>query len=379
MTLRTAAWMLRRSADRAEPLWPEVETALLAVLRSSSDLHTTLSQTPSSEPTGLRSRSSRATRSTSSTRPSPEPTSPSSSSERAADTWRSDETEAPSPSPLPTADGTASSSSSTSDQSRSSRSSRPDEDRSSPEPTEAPTPSSLLRPSTSSTTAASPSRSMSASVPPESTRDTPTLSAPLPAEPSDSGSPRLTEDPDRSSWPESSRSEPSSAPRAEPTGAPTHSHQESSPTSLRTATDGTWTDSSEDESTFWTIDEETDDETEEGPELTSGLSLPPYLIQRLLTEEFPSVRVRRLTPTECERLQGFPDGWTVPTVEALERWGRSISTQLDGTSLDALARSRSSSGWDRRSGPSSISGRVESDGNRVSTVGPEEERDEDAD
>lgn len=22
--------------------------------------------------------------------------------------------------------------------------------------------------------------------------------------------------------------------------------------------------------------------------------------------------VRRLTPTECERLQGFPDGWTVP-------------------------------------------------------------------
>lgn len=22
--------------------------------------------------------------------------------------------------------------------------------------------------------------------------------------------------------------------------------------------------------------------------------------------------VRRLTPTECERLQGFPDGWTIP-------------------------------------------------------------------
>ena len=21
-------------------------------------------------------------------------------------------------------------------------------------------------------------------------------------------------------------------------------------------------------------------------------------------------RIRRLTPTECERLQGFPDGWT---------------------------------------------------------------------
>lgn len=25
---------------------------------------------------------------------------------------------------------------------------------------------------------------------------------------------------------------------------------------------------------------------------------------------FESSSVRRLTPTECERLQGFPDGWT---------------------------------------------------------------------
>ena len=24
----------------------------------------------------------------------------------------------------------------------------------------------------------------------------------------------------------------------------------------------------------------------------------------------PDMRIRRLTPTECERLQGFPDGWT---------------------------------------------------------------------
>lgn len=28
-------------------------------------------------------------------------------------------------------------------------------------------------------------------------------------------------------------------------------------------------------------------------------------------------RVRRLTPTECERLQGFPDGWTIPTGPSL--------------------------------------------------------------
>lgn len=28
--------------------------------------------------------------------------------------------------------------------------------------------------------------------------------------------------------------------------------------------------------------------------------------------------VRRLTPTECETLQGFPKGWTVPAIEPLE-------------------------------------------------------------
>jgi DNA (cytosine-5)-methyltransferase 1 len=27
-------------------------------------------------------------------------------------------------------------------------------------------------------------------------------------------------------------------------------------------------------------------------------------------ELFAGIGVRRLTPTECERLQGFPDGWT---------------------------------------------------------------------
>lgn len=31
---------------------------------------------------------------------------------------------------------------------------------------------------------------------------------------------------------------------------------------------------------------------------------------RDLTIHHPNTRIRRLTPTECERLQGFPDGWT---------------------------------------------------------------------
>lgn len=36
----------------------------------------------------------------------------------------------------------------------------------------------------------------------------------------------------------------------------------------------------------------------------------------------PRSSVRRLTPTECERLQGFPDGWTIPgrTVPDMQRW-----------------------------------------------------------
>lgn len=28
---------------------------------------------------------------------------------------------------------------------------------------------------------------------------------------------------------------------------------------------------------------------------------------------YPDGRVRRLVPVECERLQGFPDGWTIPS------------------------------------------------------------------
>jgi DNA (cytosine-5)-methyltransferase 1 len=33
--------------------------------------------------------------------------------------------------------------------------------------------------------------------------------------------------------------------------------------------------------------------------------------QRIINSVFSNtMRVRRLTPTECERLQGFPDGWT---------------------------------------------------------------------
>jgi hypothetical protein len=102
----------------------------------------------------------------------------------------------------------------------------------------------------------------------------------------------------------------------------------------------------EEEETFWTTDKE--DEME----LTGGaLALPPEILNRVLADDHLPVRIRRLTPVECERLQGFPDGWTVASPEAIARWGRSISTVLDGTSSDALARSQSSSGSARGFAP----------------------------
>ena len=48
----------------------------------------------------------------------------------------------------------------------------------------------------------------------------------------------------------------------------------------------------------------------------------------------PTMQVRRLTPTECERLQGFPDGWTaIP-------WKKKPADQCpDGPRYKALGNS----------------------------------------
>ena len=46
---------------------------------------------------------------------------------------------------------------------------------------------------------------------------------------------------------------------------------------------------------------------------------------RMSDETVATATVRRLTPTECERLQGFPDGWTAERID--EVWG--LDTQAD--------------------------------------------------
>ena len=41
-------------------------------------------------------------------------------------------------------------------------------------------------------------------------------------------------------------------------------------------------------------------------------------------------RIRRLTPTECERLQGFPDGWTegISDTQRYKTLGNAVTTNV---------------------------------------------------
>jgi site-specific DNA-cytosine methylase len=47
----------------------------------------------------------------------------------------------------------------------------------------------------------------------------------------------------------------------------------------------------------------------------------------------PQSSVRRLTPIECERLQGFPEGWTVPATASSGT--RSASRSVNGSAGDS--------------------------------------------
>jgi site-specific DNA-cytosine methylase len=61
------------------------------------------------------------------------------------------------------------------------------------------------------------------------------------------------------------------------------------------------------------MDSEGEQTTTQPKQTTSSLT-PCRQPQETIPEQMDSIwsSVRRLTPTECERLQGFPDGWTVP-------------------------------------------------------------------
>jgi len=59
----------------------------------------------------------------------------------------------------------------------------------------------------------------------------------------------------------------------------------------------------------------------------SGETQNPAFVQHEMS-------VRRLTPTECERLQGFPDGWT-----AIPWKNKPVSECADGPRYRALGNS----------------------------------------
>jgi len=80
-----------------------------------------------------------------------------------------------------------------------------------------------------------------------------------------------------------------------------------------------------------------DDGQSENPKATHQFSLEhssPLIKTRPLCTGGTTMSVRRLTPTECERLQGFPDGWTqIP-------WkGKPASECPDGPRYRALGNS----------------------------------------
>ncbi len=109
------------------------------------------------------------------------------------------------------------------------------------------------------------------------------------------------------------------------------------------------------DSTSWTPSEGFWDDEEEGEEREPPweLDFGVRIVPDVDPAAFPPVWVRRLTPTECERLQGLPDGWTIAAPGMIERYGLSTSTPLDGTSSDGRSRFRSRSGSPTASGASS--------------------------
>ena len=78
------------------------------------------------------------------------------------------------------------------------------------------------------------------------------------------------------------------------------------------------------------------------PTLTANMGTGGHNVPFVKPIDEESVSIRKLTPLECERLQGFPDGWTefyddgkkVSDAERYERCGRTISIPV----VEAIGR-----------------------------------------
>jgi DNA (cytosine-5)-methyltransferase 1 len=55
---------------------------------------------------------------------------------------------------------------------------------------------------------------------------------------------------------------------------------------------------------------------------------------------YDGMKIRRLTPTECERLQGFPDGWTdgISDTQRYKCLGNAVTTNVVQAVIDKLSQ-----------------------------------------
>ncbi len=69
----------------------------------------------------------------------------------------------------------------------------------------------------------------------------------------------------------------------------------------------------------------------------------PMVVQPVLTPDRDNSRIRRLTPTECERLQGFPDGWTegISDTQRYKCLGNAVTVNV----IEAIGRHLNESTW----------------------------------
>jgi site-specific DNA-cytosine methylase len=62
--------------------------------------------------------------------------------------------------------------------------------------------------------------------------------------------------------------------------------------------------------------------------------------ERVLSHQYDGARIRRLTPLECERLQGFPDGWTegISDTQRYKTLGNAVTVNVVEAVITSLMR-----------------------------------------
>jgi DNA (cytosine-5)-methyltransferase 1 len=88
-------------------------------------------------------------------------------------------------------------------------------------------------------------------------------------------------------------------------------------------------------------DRESTEAPENGPEILDPAAKPPQRgDKRVEPPPLAGAQIRRLTPIECERLQGFPDGWTkgVSDTQRYKCLGNAVTVNVVEAIITALYR-----------------------------------------